>query len=118
MRRSSAALIAALCVVVLAGQAHALRDLREPGTTFAARALKQVGDAFTRWGQGGYVDDGSRSYGTMYSAIVSSGGFRARGEAHGGVACAGRRLSSTTTHLGVVWAAPVPSWRLPVLCMR
>ncbi|GBG00172.1 hypothetical protein Rsub_12929 [Raphidocelis subcapitata] len=60
--------LAALAVCVLLGQAHAARDLRAP-ESFAARALKQVGDAFTRYGT---IDDGSRSYGSAYHAISGS----------------------------------------------
>ncbi|KIY93573.1 hypothetical protein MNEG_14388 [Monoraphidium neglectum] len=76
MARSSTSLISlALCLAVLACQAHqalAARQLKHSLTSEAGRALKQVGDAFTRWGGGtnGYLDDGSRTAVSAYARVV------------------------------------------------
>lgn len=66
MRILLALLLAVALLALLAPAAHAASVGPAP-----RRALKQVGDPFTRWGQGGTIDDGARSYGSTYSQIVS-----------------------------------------------
>lgn len=77
MKASTLLALAVLGLALLAGPAQA-RTLKAPSTPWAARALKQVGDALTRYGSNQFIDDGSRSYGTMYSAIVRGRGRAAR----------------------------------------
>ena len=68
-------LICVLALCLLAGQASAARGLKE---SMASRGLKQVGDAFTRWGSGGTIDDGSRQGYSQYARVVRSAAAAAR----------------------------------------
>lgn len=68
------------------------------------RALRQIGDPFQRYGSNTQVDDGARSYGSVYSSIVSG-----RGPPRG--AGDRRRRSGARSDGSLRWR-----WRPPAAC--